>query len=121
MIVMIDISAKESECIKHFKALRWKNGIECPFCQSHSICEFKDGERFKCKECKKIFSIKVGSVFENSRLPLTKWFKAINIIISYPAVSSVKLAKELDITQKTAWIMMDKLRNSNFEYLRKVL
>jgi transposase-like protein len=103
----------ENDCIEYFKQLRWKNGVECPFCNSHSVYHFSDKERFKCKECKKIFSFKVGSVFENSRLPLMKWFKAINIIITRPQVSSVKLAEELDITQKTAWMMMDKFKSGN--------
>ena len=112
----------ENDCIAFFKKLRWKDGIECPFCKSHSICEFRDGERFKCKGCKKIFSFKVGSVFENSRLPLMKWFKAINIIISQPQVSSVRLSEELEITQKTAWIMMDKFKSGNVmnNYLSKL-
>ncbi len=70
---------------------------------------------------KNIFPLRFGCISENSRVKLIKWFKAISIIVSYPQVSSVKLAEELDIAQKTAWIMMDKFKNSNFEYLRKVL
>lgn len=101
----------EQQCTHYFKALRWKNGVECPFCQSHSICEFKDSERFKCKECKKIFSVKVGSIFEHSRLSLVKWFKAIQILLKSSDISSIRLSKELGVTQKTAWMMMDKLKN----------
>ena len=59
---MFDISKIENKkhCIEYFKSIRWKDGVKCPFCDYNSVYEFSDGERFKCKEYKKIFSIKVG-------------------------------------------------------------
>lgn len=113
---MFDINKIESEkhCIEYFKSIRWKDGIiKCPFCDYNSVYEFSDGERFKCKECKKIFSIKVGSVFENSRLSLLVWFRAIALLVKNPNISSVKLAENIGITQKSAWKMMGRLRDKN--------
>ena len=110
----------EGQDIRKFIKLRWKNGVECPFCKSHHICEFRDGERFKCKICKKIFSFKVGSPLEGSRLSMLKWFKAFEILATEQDTSSVKLSKELGITQKTAWFMIDRLKNnSNVSYLEE--
>jgi transposase-like protein len=112
-------SAKQA--IKRFIAIRWKDGVECPFCKSHHICEFRDGERFKCKICKKIFSFKVGSPLEGSRLSMLKWFKAFEILAIEQDTSSVKLSKELGITQKTAWFMIDRLKGYDISSLREMV
>lgn len=108
----------EGKDIARFIKIRWKDGVECPFCTSHSICEFRDGTRFKCKECHKIFSFKVGTPFEGSRLPLDKWFKALTLL-KQNDISSIKLGKELNVTQKTAWYMIDRLKNNNAGYLKE--
>lgn len=102
----------EGQDIRKFIKLRWKNGVECPYCNCHNICEFRDGERFKCKDCHKIFSFKIGTPFEGSRLPLDKWFKALRLL-KQDNISSIKLGKELKVTQKTAWYMIDRLKNNN--------
>lgn len=66
---------------------------------------------FKCKDTKKQFSIRYGTIFEESRLPLQKWFLAIFVIHSLKkGISSVQLAKYLDVTQKTAWFMLHRVR-----------
>ncbi len=104
--------------IAKFISIRWKNGIECPFCARKNICEFRDGERFKCKDCEKIFSFKVGTPFEGSRLPLEKWFRAIELL-KQGNISSIKLSKELKVTQKTAWLMMGRLKDYNSSYLKE--
>lgn len=109
------------QAIKRFIAIYWKDGIECPFCKSHRICEFRDGERFKCKICKKIFSFKVGSPLEGSRLSMLKWFKAFDILATEQNISSVKLSKELGITQKTAWFMIDRLNGYDISSLRETI
>ncbi len=109
-------SAKQA--IKRFIAIRWKDGVECPFCKSHHICEFRDDERFKCKICQRIFSFKIGTPLENSRLSILKWVKAIEILTNAPNTSSVKLGKELGITQKTAWFMMKRLKDCDLEKMK---
>ncbi len=111
----------ERHCIEYFKSIRWKDGVKCPFCSNSSICHFSDGSRFKCKGCQRIFSVKVGSIFENSRLSLLVWFKAIALLIKNPNITSVKLAESIGITQKSAWKMIGKLKNENINYLLKAL
>lgn len=77
--------------------------------------------RFKCKICKKIFSFKVGSPLEGSRLSMLQWFKAFEILATEQDISSVKLSKELGITQKTAWFMIDRLKGYDIGSLRETV
>lgn len=97
--------------IQKLKDFRWeKNNVECPYCTMDYVREFKEGDRFKCGFCKKIFSIKVNTPFQGSRLPLATWCQAIKLLQQDKNISSVKLSKELNITQKTAWFMMRRLK-----------
>lgn len=102
----------EQSCLEHLKELRWKDGIYCPHCGSaRKIFQFKDGKTFKCADCRKKFTAKVGTIFEDSPLPLQKWFMAIYLITAHKkGISSVQLSKDIDVTQKTAWFMLQRLR-----------
>lgn len=107
----IRLLAGEGKYIKRIKEFKFGgNNIECPFCKMDYVREFKEGDRFKCGFCKKIFSIKVNTPFQGSRLPLDKWFDAIALLQQNKDISSIKLAKRLNITQKTAWYMMQRLK-----------
>ncbi len=107
----IRLLAGDGKYIKRIKEFRWKgNNIECPFCKRDYVREFKEGDRFKCGFCKKIFSIKVNTPLQGSRLSLEKWFEAIAFLQQDKDISSVKLSQQLKITQKTAWLMMQRLK-----------
>lgn len=107
----------ELTCIKHFEAIRWAHGAFCPYCgntNSARIYHFSDGRNHKCGECRQRFSIKVGTIFEDTKLPLRKWFIAIWMITSHKkGIASTQLAKDLGITQKTAWFVMHRLREAS--------
>ncbi|MBT3187654.1 MAG: IS1595 family transposase [Anaerolineae bacterium] len=113
IIDLINKFPNEQACLAQLKELRWKDGIYCPHCGfSEKIYEFKDGKTFKCASCRKKFTAKVGSIFEDSPLPLQKWFLAIYLITSHKkGISSVQLAKDINVTQKTAWYMLHRLRH----------
>lgn len=101
----------EQKAIDHFTAIRWKNGAFCPYCQSKRVMHFSDKRTHKCGQCRQRFSIKVGTIFEDTKLPLRKWFAAIWLITNYPkGVASTQLAKDLKITQKSAWFVLHRLR-----------
>ena len=103
----------EETCVAHLKSIRWKDGEFCPHCGHEKIYEFKDGKTFKCADCRKRFSIRVGTIFEESPLPLQKWFVAIYLITAHKkGISSVQLAKDIGVTQKTAWFMLHRLREA---------
>jgi hypothetical protein len=80
---------------------------------ANKIYHFSDRKTLKCGDCRDWFSIKVGTIFEDTKLPLRKWFMAIWLITNHPkGVASVTLAKDLRITQKSAWFMLHRLRHT---------
>jgi len=92
-------------------AQRWDSAINCPHCGSAKIYCFSDGIRFKCSECRQQFTAKVGTIFEGSKIPMRKWFTAIYLVTSHKkGISSHQLAKDLKITQKSAWFMLHRIR-----------
>ncbi|BDV34673.1 hypothetical protein SS37A_22020 [Methylocystis iwaonis] len=103
----------EQACIDLLRAIRWRDGEFCPYCKRNRIYHFSDRKTFKCGECRQRFSIKVGTIFEDTKLPLRKWFMAIWMIANQPKnIASTTLAKDLKITQKTAWFVLHRLRHA---------
>ncbi len=112
--MMEDVPKDEQAAVDHFTAIRWKNGEFCPYCGSTKIYHFKDRRNHKCADadCRQRFSIKVGTIFEDSKLGLRVWMLAIWYVINRKGITSTQLAKDLGITQKSAWFMMDRLRHA---------
>lgn len=82
----------------------------CPFCGQHHCTTRTDG-RFHCSHCKANFSVTVGTIFENTKIPLVKWFLAMYLISCHKkGISSVQLATDIHVTQKTAWYILHKVR-----------
>lgn len=103
----------EQTAIDHFRALRWKDGAYCPHCGSTKVYHFSDNRTHKCGDCRQRFSIKVGTVFEDTKIPLRKWFAAIWLLTSHKkGIASTTLAKDIKVTQKTAWFMLHRLRHA---------
>src|SRR5579883_2446811 len=101
----------EQSAIDHFRAIRWKNGPFCPYCGSTKVYDFSDKRTHKCGDCRQRFSIKVGTIFEDTKLHLRKWYMAIWLITSHKkGISSAQLARDLKITQKSAWFVLHRLR-----------
>lgn len=101
----------EQAAIDHFRAIRWRDGAFCPHCNSVKVYHFSDGRSHKCGDCRKRFSIKVGTIFEDSKIPLVKWFMAIWMLTSHrKGIASTQLARDISVTQKTAWFMLHRLR-----------
>lgn len=90
---------------------RWHNGvIECAYCDSDEAYVYKDGITYKCKKCRKQFRATTGTMMENTKLPLIDWLIAIHLLTHKKGISSIQLAKDIGVTQKTAWIMAHKIR-----------
>lgn len=103
----------EQSCIDHLRSIRWANGAFCPHCGSTTVYDFSDKRTHKCGDCRQRFSIKVGTIFEDTKLPLRKWFTAIWMITSNKkGIASTQLAKDLKITQKSAWFVLHRLRHA---------
>lgn len=92
-------------------ALRWPDGVRCPHCDG-TDCPYVASRRiWQCKGCRKQFSVKVGSIFEDSPIALSKWLPAMWMLVNCKnGVSSYEIARDLGVTQKTAWFMLHRLR-----------
>lgn len=97
-------------CEERFANTRWKMKIFCPHCKhSEKIYSFSDKRRYKCGFCRKQFTVKVGTIFSESKIPLKKWLISIYLISSNGNISSYQLAKFINVTQKTAWFILNRI------------
>jgi transposase-like protein len=93
--------------------LRWPKGIECPRCQSKEHSYISTRRFWFCKGCKKQFTVKVASIFEDSPLGMDKWMLAVWLIVTCKnGISSYEIASHLGITQKSAWHLMHRVRKA---------
>lgn len=102
----------EKSCREHLEQMRWNKKIVCVHCGSdRKIYRINDGKLFKCADCLKQFTVRVGTIFEDSALPLQKWFMAIYLITAHKkGISSVQLGKDIEVTQKSSWFMLHRIR-----------
>jgi transposase-like protein len=103
----------ETQCREYMEQMRWNGNPICPHCGEHKPYRLKDGKTFRCraKTCKRDFSVTVGTVFENSKVPLSTWIAATYVLSAHKkGISSCQLARDLGITQKTAWFVLHRLR-----------
>ena len=94
----------EQVCIDTIAALRWPTGPICPKCGHKEHYYLASQRRWKCKECYKQFSVKVGTIFEDSPISLDKWLAALWMLVNCKnGISSYEVHKAIGITQKSAW------------------
>ncbi len=92
-------------------AMRWPDGVKCPFCGSADYSFLTTRQLWKCKGCKKQYSVRVGTIFEDSPIALSKWLMAIWMLVNCKnGVSSYELHRAIGVTQKTAWFMLHRIR-----------
>lgn len=110
---MQDAIPNERAAVKYFRAIHWKSGEFCPHCQHNKVYHFDDGVTFKCAACRKKFSIRVGTIFEDSKIEIRKWLFAIWMLTSHKkGIASTTLARDIGVTQKSAWFMLHRLRHA---------
>lgn len=100
---------------KYFESNRWSDGISCPHCGSDSTAEVKDHKPmpYRCRGCRQHFSVRTGTVLAESRLPLHKWLMAIYMMTTArKGIPSTQMARELGITQKSAWFLAQRIRET---------
>jgi transposase-like protein len=103
----------EKVCQNYMEEMRWGGNPVCPHCQAEKPYRLKNGKTFRCanKECRKNFTVTVGTVFENSKIPYSTWLAAIYLLTGRKkGCSSLQLARDLGITQKTAWFVLHRIR-----------
>lgn len=114
LIDLLKAFPTEQSCLNHVRAIRWREGEYCPYCGGTRIYHLNDKRDFQCGKCRSQFSIKVGTIFHDTKLPLQKWFMVIQLLIAnYPkGIASTTVAKNLGITQKTAWFLTRRIRHA---------
>lgn len=111
---LLEAFPTEQACVEYLIDVRHNGKMNCPNCECEKVYAFKDGKTFKCAECKKRFSVRLGSIFQDSNIPLKKWFMAIYLITNHKkGISSVQLGKDIGVTQKSAWFMLHRLRHAS--------
>ncbi|MDY6409481.1 MAG: IS1595 family transposase [Prevotella sp.] len=98
-------------CKQTIAQSRWSDGdIVCPYCGGHH-CHLCKDNRYLCKHCNHKFNVTVGTIFENTKISLRKWFIAMYLISSHKkGIASHQLARDIKVTQKTAWFILQKVR-----------
>lgn len=95
----------------HFAQIRWSGKPVCPHCKHDVVYTYSDAKRYKCKKCKVQFTVKSGTIFEDSKIGMKKWFMAIYLLTNWKkGISSCEMARKLKVTQKTAWFMEQRIR-----------
>ncbi|MFZ0994649.1 MAG: IS1595 family transposase [Candidatus Dormiibacterota bacterium] len=101
----------EAVCRDFMAQLRWPDGVVCPRCEATTIGFIASRSLWRCKACRYEFTVKKGTIFEDSPIPLSKWLPALWMYSSFKkGVSSHQLAKNLGVTQKSAWFMAHRIR-----------
>lgn len=94
-------------------AIRWPEGAQCPACESTQHSYLSTRRIWKCRECGRQYSAKLGTIFEDSPIPLDKWMLAVWLIVNCKnGVSSYEIAKDVKVTQKSAWFMLHRIREA---------
>jgi transposase-like protein len=103
----------------------WPQGPRCPSCGIGDRITTRKGGYYRCNQCKTDFTVRTGTIFERSHVPLHKWIYAMYLVVTArKGISSMQLAKEIGVTQKTAWFVLGRLREAcgdKFEKLSGII
>lgn len=111
----------DRHCRSYLENIRWPNGPECPICGSFEPYKItrktrtknKVGSLYKCRKCKRQFTVTVGTIFEGSKIPLRKWFIAIYTMCAFKrGVDAHQIHIQTNVTYKTAWYMCHRIREA---------
>ena len=112
----------EQAAIDYLKPILWPKVAVCPYCKSKHITERTAKNQYRCNDCRKDFTIRVGTIFHRSHVPLHKWLYAMYLLVTArKGISSLQLSKEIGITQKTAWFLLQRIRTACGNQTEKIL
>ena len=114
---LIEIFPDEEVCRKHLETVRWNGIVRSPFSNDSKVYHCA-GNKFKCRDTGKYFTVTTGTIFHNSKIPLQKWFIALWLVqYAGKPITSVELGRLLDITQKTAWFILRRLKKHGILFM----
>ncbi len=112
---MINFTMTNDEARLYLEQLRWPNGAQCPFCRLHQVTRMQSKRNglYQCNRCRKQFTVTVGTIFERSHIPLSKWITAFHLLCaSKKGMSAMQLSRMLGVTYKSAWFMAHRIRHA---------
>lgn len=115
LIQLTEMYPDEDSAVKWFESVRWPEGRCCPHCGSIKTSMVLNAKPmpYWCTDCRSYFSVRTGTVFQSSRLPMRKWLFAIYLYVtSLKGVSSMKLHRDIGVSQRTAWFMLHRIREA---------
>ncbi len=107
---VLDVFSNDEVCMLYLEWRRWGGNVVSPFDRTSKV--YNCGKfRYKCKNTGKYFTVKTGTLFENTKISLRKWFVALYLESNHKkGISSLQLSKDIGVTQKTAWFMLHRIR-----------
>ncbi len=122
LLDLIQRFSSDERCREVLTKLRWPNGVECPRCKGKSIGWLQSRLQFECIECRYQFSVTAGTIFNDSHLPLEKWFIATYLLCeSRKGFSANQMKRVLGVSYKTAWYLCHRIRAAMAEAERPML
>src|SRR6266700_6042216 len=113
---LIERFGSEDKCHAYLEELRWPEGVKCPRCGSDKISRIRARRQFDCDGCRYQFSVRVGTVLQDSKLPLWKWFLAVYMMCeAKKGVSANQLKRMLGVSYKTAWFLCHRIRSAMYD------
>ena len=113
LISLIEKFRDEETCREYLEKLRWSDGVACPRCGDMSVSEISTRDQFDCNGCRYRFSVTSGTIFDNTNLPLWKWFVTIYLICeSKKSISANQIKRTIGVTYKTAWHLCHRIRSA---------
>jgi transposase-like protein len=113
LIKMVGRFDTKGKCIAYLEKQRWPNLPICPYCGSVKSSKKTQEFRHTCNDCGRSYSVLVGTIFESTKLPITKWFVAIFLILNAKkGISSLQLARDLNVNKNTAWFLQKRIRQA---------
>lgn len=110
LMELLETFPTDESCIIYLENILWHNKVISPFDKKSQVYHLGN-HRYMCKNTQKIFHVKIGTIFQGTKVPMRKWFIAIWLIISHKkGISSLQLSRDIQVTQKTAWYMLQKIR-----------
>lgn len=103
----------QEACIKHLEQARWGNTPICAYCKSDNTYPLRGELRHHCNTCRKSFSVTIGTIFHDTRLPMQKWFLLITLMLNAKkGLSACQAARDIEVRRATVWSMMHRIRKA---------
>ena len=107
---LLEAFPTEQSCIEYLKKVRWGEKVKSPFSPGSKVYVCGNNT-YLCKDTGRRFNVKTGTIFENTKMSLRKWFMAVWMVLSNKkGISSLQLARDIKVTQKTAWYVLQRIR-----------